>query len=357
MKTGRLGRIAGMAALALLALGALGYVVNGSDGVGNETSPAGGVAMSYEDGAGASFDADVMMSIDQALGRESSVMTQVAPAGPPLADARLPGSPPVADQAPSKESTGAIAGGGAPDNQPMAALDDRKIVQTATLKLQVDEVGASFEEVGRIATAAGGFIASSNFALLGEDQVASLTIRVPADRYQDTLSQVRGLGVKVEGEGSNASDVTEEYADLQSRLRNLEASETRLLELLGRAQNINEVLQVQDRINNVRGEIERTLGRIALLDKLSDLATITVHLRPVAAGTTPNGGGTTLGNAIDEAWADSLAFLEDVAAGVLTVVVFAWWLPLVAIPCWVIGGRLLRRLSAPARPAAPVEGV
>jgi hypothetical protein len=356
MKTGRLGRIAGMAALALLALGALGYAINGGDGVGNESSPAGdGTATFYDESSGAGGDADVMMSIDQALGRESSVMPQVAPAAPPLTDAGVPGSRSSANQVPSKESAGAVAGGSAPDSEPMAALDDRKIVQTATLKLQVDEVGASFEEVGRIATAAGGFIASSNFALLGEDQVASLTIRVPAERYQSVLSEVRGLGAKVDSEGSNASDVTEEYTDLQSRLRNLEASETRLLELLGRAQNINEVLQVQDRINNVRGEIERTLGRIALLDKLSDLATITVHLRPVAAGTTLNGGGSTLGNAIDDAWADSLAFLEDVAAGVLTVVVFAWWLPLAAIPGWVIGGRLLRRLSAP--PAAPVEGV
>ena len=161
----------------------------------------------------------------------------------------------------------------------------------------------------------------------------------------------------MDSEGSNASDVSEEYSDLQARLRNLEASETRLLELLGRAENISEVLQVQDRINNVRGEIERTLGRITLLDKLSDLATITVHLRPVVAGTT-SGGGSPLGDAIDEAWADSLAFLEDVAAGVLTVVVFAWWLPFVAVPTYVIGSRLLRRPSMPAtRPAAPVEGV
>jgi hypothetical protein len=224
---------------------------------------------------------------------------------------------------------------------------DRKIVQTATISLQVREVGGSFEEVSRIATTAGGFIASSKFALQGEDQIASMTIRVPAANYQEVLNDIRGLGVKVDTEGSNASDVTEEYSDLEARLRNLEATEARLLELMGRATNVNEILQVQDRLNGVRGEIERVLGRISLLDRLTELATITVHLRPVVVSNGGGNGGFNFGAEVSKAWDESLEFLGDVAAAVIAVVVFVWWVPLVALPLWFVGSRLLRSRPRP----------
>jgi hypothetical protein len=195
---------------------------------------------------------------------------------------------------------------------------------------------------------AGGFVASSKFALQGEDQIASMTVRVPAASYQDVLSEIRGLGVKVDSEGSNASDVTEEYTDLEARLRNLEATEVRLLELMGRATNVNEILQVQDRLNGVRSEIERVKGRMSLLDRLTDLATITVHLRPVVAG---SGGGTNggfdFGAEVSKAWDESLEFLGDVAAAVIAVVVFVWWVPFVALPLWFFGSRLLRSRPRP----------
>jgi hypothetical protein len=248
--------------------------------------------------------------------------------------------------------------GAAPVPATSATIDDRKIVQTASMRLQVKEVGAGFEEVSRITAGAGGFVASSNFALQGEQSIASMTIRVPATRYHDVLSEIRGLGVKVESETSNASDVTEEYSDLAARLRTLEATELQLLGLLGRAGTINEILQVQDRLNSVRTQIEQVKGRQALLDKLSELATITVHLRPVAAAGIGSSNGTDLGAKVSEAWQDSLDFLAGIAGGVLTVVVFGWWLPVVLVPGFVA----LRRWAAtrperePVRPAS-VEGV
>jgi hypothetical protein len=247
-----------------------------------------------------------------------------------------------------------------PPGEGMSTLEERKIVQTASLRLQVEEVGASFEEVGRIATASGGFVASSTFSYQGEPsdvpgrpepeqkQVASATIRVPSGRYQDVLSDLRGLAKKVDVESSNASDVTAEYSDLSARLRTLEATEARYLTLMTEAKTITEVLQVQDRLNGVRSQIEQVKGRMALLDKLGDLATITVHLRPVVAvakapATTPD-----LGAQVSEAWAASIEFLGDIAAGVIRVVVFGWWVPLLVVPAYVV----LRRRSAAGAVAA-----
>jgi len=267
------------------------------------------------------------------------------------------GATSAAEEPPRQSSADSASGGGAlaPSGAPAPALQtvDRKIIQTASLQLQVEEVSVGFEEVGRIATAAGGFVASSSFSYrdggddedLKQRQVASVTIRVPAVVYANVLSQLRGLAETVDYEESQASDITEEFTDLQSRLRNLEATETQLLQLLGRAETITDILTVQDRLNIVRGEIEYVQGRLNLINDLTDLATITVHLRPVdGAVPSPDGGSdVNLGETISEAWDDSLAFLGSIAEGVLTVVVFAWWVPVVGVPAGVIAWAASRR--------------
>jgi hypothetical protein len=239
---------------------------------------------------------------------------------------------------------GASAPGAAPaaGGGTLASTIDRKIVSTASIQMQVENVGGSFEEVGRIATSAGGFVASSSFSYKDEDQIAAVTIRVPTESYQSVLGSLRALGVKVDAENSDATDVTEEYTDLGARLRSLEATEAQLLILLGRAETISDILTVQDRLNFTRTEIEQVKGRMQLLDDLTSLATITVHLRPVVAGNGGGSGGTDLGSEVSEAWDESLAFLEDVAAGVLTVVVFLWWVPLVGLPL-LIGYKAVSR--------------
>jgi hypothetical protein len=149
--------------------------------------------------------------------------------------------------------------------------------------------------------------------------------------------------VKVDSESSDAADVTEEYTDLGSRLRTLEATEMQLLTLLAKAETISDILTVQDRLNYTRSEIEVIKGRMQLLDDLTALATITVHLRPaVVGGGEEPGEGVDLGAEVSEAWDESIEFLGEVAAGVITVVVFAWWVPLVGVPL-VIGYKTMTR--------------
>lgn len=349
MKNRKIGRVIVAGGVGLVVLGAL--VVAGGGAGSDSVATLAPQTMDDAIGEGAGSDG-VISAIDQALGRPSSGAAAPMPPADiakPVAPSLGTGDKDTAARSAAGDTYNTISGGSSANGSTgggvpnLAAADDRKIVQTATMRMQVDEVGASFEEVGRIAASAGGFIASSNFSLQGDQQVASLTVRVPADRYQDTLRQVRELGVKIDNEGSNASDVTEEYSDLSARLRNLEATETQLLQFLTRAANIGEVLQVQDRLNTTRGEIERVKGRMALLDKLTDLSTITVHLRPVV-GASGSGatGGETFGSVVEDAWQSSLDFLGDIGAGVLTVLVFGWWVPLLGIPVVLIASRLSR---------------
>jgi len=222
---------------------------------------------------------------------------------------------------------------------------DRKIVQSSSVDVEVEEVGRSFQEIMRIAETAGGFVVSSSFTNLDDNQLADLTIRVPGDQYQKVLADIRGMG-EVGQEASEANDVTEEYTDLQARLRTLEATENRYLELLARADEISDILLVQDRLDGVRGQIEQIQGRVNLLDHLTDLATITVHLRTPAAVATVDGGGSSIDplEAAENAWETSLDALRGIAAAALVVVVFSWWLvpPLAALGLgtrWWLGRR------------------
>ena len=236
-------------------------------------------------------------------------------------------------------------------NPKLQGLLDRKIIQSTSVDIEVEEVGRNFQEIIRIAETAGGFVVSSSFSNVDDRQVADLTIRVPGDRYQQVLAQIRGMG-EVATESSDANDVTEEYTDLQARLRTLEATERRYLELLAQAEAIPDILMVQDRLDVVRGQIEQVQGRINLLEHLTDLATITIHLRPVAAVAPPTeDGGVHPLEAAATAWERSLDALRGLAAVALVVGAFSWWLvpPLAALGLagrWWLRGQQRARTEA-----------
>lgn len=232
------------------------------------------------------------------------------------------------------------------------SLLDRKIVRTATLKLTVENVGDGVANVERITTTAGGFVSASNMSFENGDddserrQTATLTIRVPSSAYASVMSQLRGVAEEVTSETSNASEVTEEYTDLQSRLRTLEATESQYLELLSRADTIEDILTVQDRLDTVVSEIEQVKGRMNLLDDLTDLATINVELNlPLAPGLQPSESKGWAQEAWDTAWATSLDAMKVFGTIGIGLGVLAIWL---AVPgaLGLIGWRLYEQRKA-----------
>jgi hypothetical protein len=256
------------------------------------------------------------------------------------------------------EEANAMVPGSAGGSLTLPQLADRKIIRTATLELEVEDIGAAVQEVESVALAAGGFVSRSSVFIEepsesdGEDdfaprrtQTATVTIRVPAEVYGSVMSQLRGVAEEVKSEISEASEVTEEYTDLQARLRNLEATEASYLELLTKAEEIPDILTVQDRVNQVRLEIEQVQGRINLLDSLTDLATITVQLTlPVPLAEEPDGDQGWAAEAWDAAWEasqDAGVVLGSIA--IVGGVVLAWLaIPaLVVLAAWrLFGGRL-----------------
>lgn len=235
------------------------------------------------------------------------------------------------------ESSGQATGGSGELTIP--SVLGRTVIRTGQVQLQVESVSDAFERVRQTAEANGGFVADSTiYGGGGKDGSASLTLRVPSERFGQVMADLQALGVEVDTLSTSAQDVTEEYSDLQATLRNLTAVEGQYLELLGRAESIGEVLQVQDRLNQVRLQIEQVQGRINLLDQLTSLSTVSVYLTPVLDDVVEEPADGLLDSA-REAWEASLETLESIARGVLVVLVFSWWL----IPVLLVGGWAVRR--------------
>ena len=268
----------------------------------------------------------------------------------------------AAPAAPSAAQNGGKPADGQQLSQQLPSTD-RRIVYNVFLDLTVKDVQPAFERVSLIAESFGGVLSESNVRQEGESRRASLTIRVPSNRYQEALTQIRGLAVKVESERATGNDVTEEFSDLGARRRNLEATEQQLLVFLGQAKTIQEVLQVQDRLTTTRAEIERIRGRMNLLDRLTEMATIQIQLRPESAASKATTTETGPLAAVKRGWQASLDVTEGLLTAGLTVLAFSWWLvPFALLALW-LGRRLTRsrRLDRPTPVAvaapAPADGV
>jgi chromosome segregation ATPase len=178
-----------------------------------------------------------------------------------------------------------------------ASIGEQMIIRTAHLALKVEETERALAQIKSIATSLGGYVADSNIWRSDEKLQGTVTIRVPAESFDAAMEQITGLALEVERENLSGQDVTEEYTDLGARLRNLEATEKELLELLTevreKTRKAEDVLAVHRELTSIRGEIEQVKGRMQYLERMTALATITVELIPkeaiVRTGWAPSG--------------------------------------------------------------------
>lgn len=156
---------------------------------------------------------------------------------------------------------------------------DRKIVCTGSLTIEVNDISKAIDEIGVIAAQYGGYVVNSSQNTSTDMPTGTISIRVPAGKFNETVQKLRTLAVKVIYEGTNSQDVTEQYTDLKAQLANYEATEAQYLELLKKADNVKDILEVQKELANVRGNIERIKGRILYLERTSETSLIDVNLQ------------------------------------------------------------------------------
>jgi hypothetical protein len=170
-------------------------------------------------------------------------------------------------------------------NQDGAAVE-RIVIKNASLDIIVANPPEVMDAIGRMAEQLGGFIVNANLyqdILPSGVEVprASITVRVPAERLDEALERIEDQSDQpVDNKTINSQDVTQEYTDLQSRLRNLEAAETQLMSIMEEARRTEDVLQVYNELTRVREEIEVTKGRIQYFDESARLSSISVNIIP-----------------------------------------------------------------------------
>ena len=182
--------------------------------------------------------------------------------------------------------------------------------------------------------------------------IGDITIRIPAQNFVNATNAMRALGV-VRGDTTTTEDVSQEYVDLQSRLRNLRAEQNVLLALFGRAKTIKDTLAVQGQLSNVEGQIEQITGRVKFLDARTLFSTVTVHLQEpgvtVIAQASPSARfgdhdpadeGPSLGGAWDTA---KTGLVRLAGAALITAL---WALPFAVLG--LIGLVVWRRARGPA---------
>jgi len=156
--------------------------------------------------------------------------------------------------------------------------EERLVVEESSMSLVVKNVREVSDKVVDYAKQVGGFMVSSSLTKPEEVPFATVVVRVPAEKFRETLEHYRLLAVKVSSENLLGTDVTAEYVDIQARLATLEKTKLKFEEIMDKATKIQDILQVQREIIRLQDQIDALKGRQSYLEKTAALAKITVYL-------------------------------------------------------------------------------
>jgi hypothetical protein len=180
-------------------------------------------------------------------------------ASAPYPQAAGPGGEQAAPSAaPAAPAENGSQGGGDQNGNPSSVLrDNLKIVYTGSLQLVVADLPQALAKGRAAVEAIGGYIGASEESNTGDRSVATITYRIPADRWQEVIGSLRGLATDVVYEQTQATEVGGQIVDLEARLRNLRASEAALVEIAKGTGKVSDLLEVEAQLTEVRGQIEQ----------------------------------------------------------------------------------------------------
>jgi len=274
-----------------------------------------------------------------------------------------------ADSAPRSSTAGPVEAlsrpGGQQGQQQQVPLDSagaaqafmRKVIQNAEMTIETDKPEEGQQKIGVIAEKHGGFvvISESKHNEAASQNVAStevnVVVRVPAQKFQATIDEIRAVGGRILHEKSSGQDVTEEYIDLEARIRTKKALEAQFLDIMKQAHRISDAMEVQTQLAEVRTEIERLEGRRRFLENQSALSTINITLHtPIQVVAAATRGffydlKAAFGNGVDMGSGIFLGVIQFVIV-MIPVMLF------IVAPAWLVFKWLRRRMPWPAKAAA-----
>ncbi|MEW6127652.1 MAG: DUF4349 domain-containing protein [Acidobacteriota bacterium] len=235
---------------------------------------------------------------------------------------------------------------------------ERKIIRNARLTIECDAPAELQSKLNAIAGEFGGFVVTSDYkqndSRSGASETVTVTLRVPADRFDAVIAKIRPIGSRVINENVTGQDVTEEFIDLEARIKTQKALEQQFLDILKRAAKVEDALSVQTEIANVRTEIERLEGRKRFIENQAALSTITIVLQTPTPIVSSNPKGFWY--SIKEAFGDGIDWAAGFVLGLVRLAIAA--IPVVlfiGIPLFLVLRLAYRRWRASRDGDAPAE--
>ncbi len=228
----------------------------------------------------------------------------------------------------SSGASGASAGNG----ERVAIVDstraDLLVVRTGSLELQVRDVPSAVTAATEAVIVAGGYVRDSTEVGEGEDVAATVTFRIPVDKWAGVTARLRAMAIKVVAAKTQTDNVTADVVDLEARIANLEVTERALQAIMIQATKIEDVLKIQKELTVVRGDIEVAVARKKSFEDQAALSTLTVRfgLEPVAAVVAPPAQFDPAAQ-VDRATAQLVHRLEHTASAAIWFGIV--WLPFV----------------------------
>ncbi|HRD37711.1 MAG TPA: DUF4349 domain-containing protein [Bacteroidia bacterium] len=202
-----------------------------------------------------------------------------------------------------------------------AVVFERKLIKTGDVSFKTKSLSETKKQITEALKAAGGYIAKENAYDYSENPSENLTVRVPAKNFDGFLNKILEGVDELDSKNIDIQDVSEEFVDMEARLKNKKQLEAKYQELLGKANNMDDILRIEKEISYIREDIESTEGRLKYLSNQVSYSTLTIHYYEKRSSGFNFGG--KLGDALKNGGTGFLWFL---------IIMVQLW------PLWLVGG-------------------
>ena len=207
-----------------------------------------------------------------------------------------------------------------PLTQSSISNSDKRIQRNANLNIEVKSINESVDKLNNIISSFGGEIISSNKGGFDYGQpYANIRLRVSSENLDSVLFEFKKLSSKVISENIYTNDVSEEFIDIEARLKIMKSTENRFNDLLSKSEKIEEIIQVEKELMRIRGDIESLEGRLNYLTKTTDTSEINLNLNEQIPIT---GESWKINEEFKEAFKNLLGFAKSLTNFVINIIVF-----------------------------------
>jgi len=245
-----------------------------------------------------------------------------------------------------------------------AAVTERLVIQNVNMSIVVADPKARMSEIGDMAVEMGGFVVSSNLyqSSYGPNNIevpeGNINIRVPSERLDEALDNIKEGAVEIQYENRSGEDVTSQYVDLDSRLKVLRTTEENFLEILDDADNTEDTLAVYAQLRQIQTEIEVIEGQMKYYRESAALSSVSVTLVAEEKVKPVEIGPWKLQGTANESVQDLVLFTQGFVQFLIRFFLnYLWRILMIVVPLYgvYVGGRALFRRFRKSKPKAEVE--